>query len=309
MPATRKLRAEVYNNAQAVRFVHYTTAEAAIQILESKTVWLRNTMCMSDYREVHHGIDLIGKFFSNENRRKVFVDAIDSCAPDLFAESAKLFEGWLQDIRNHTYISCVSVHDPSEDLRGRLSMWRAFGATPARVAIVLAIPWYTGAAEALGVGLFPVAYHNDVDASADFERIIQNVNENVEFLRSLQLDELRNWIFLLFQTAAVCSKHPGFREEREWRVVYAPNRGHSPLIHSEIRALAGIPQRIFKLPLDEKVSDKIAGLDLSRILDRIIVGPTQYPIVIYDALVETLNRIGIPDPTRMVFASDISIRT
>jgi hypothetical protein len=34
------------------RFVHYTTAEAALKIIKSKRVWMRNTLCMLDYREV-----------------------------------------------------------------------------------------------------------------------------------------------------------------------------------------------------------------------------------------------------------------
>jgi hypothetical protein len=34
------------------RFVHYTSAENAIKIINTKCVWMRNATCMSDYREV-----------------------------------------------------------------------------------------------------------------------------------------------------------------------------------------------------------------------------------------------------------------
>jgi len=34
------------------RFVHYTTAEAALSIMRKKRFWLRNTNCMSDSRRI-----------------------------------------------------------------------------------------------------------------------------------------------------------------------------------------------------------------------------------------------------------------
>jgi hypothetical protein len=45
------------------RFVHYTTAEAALSIIRTKRFWLRNTNCMSDYREVQHGFDIFNRYF------------------------------------------------------------------------------------------------------------------------------------------------------------------------------------------------------------------------------------------------------
>ena len=41
------------------KFVHYTSAENAIKIIESRRIWMRNTQCMSDYREMSHSFDLL----------------------------------------------------------------------------------------------------------------------------------------------------------------------------------------------------------------------------------------------------------
>jgi hypothetical protein len=38
------------------RFVHYTNANAAMDILRSKTIWLRNSSCMNDVSEVRYGL-------------------------------------------------------------------------------------------------------------------------------------------------------------------------------------------------------------------------------------------------------------
>jgi len=44
--------------AQAPLSVHYTSAEAALSIIGDKRVWIRNTTCMSDFREVEHRFDI-----------------------------------------------------------------------------------------------------------------------------------------------------------------------------------------------------------------------------------------------------------
>ena len=54
----------------AARFVHYTTAEAALKIIDSKRVWMRNTMCMADYREVQHGFEMLQRFFGDATKKR-----------------------------------------------------------------------------------------------------------------------------------------------------------------------------------------------------------------------------------------------
>ena len=57
---------------QGKRFVHYTSAENAMRIIQSKTVWLRNARCMNDYMEVYHGYEQLEKFFSGTRQEKGF---------------------------------------------------------------------------------------------------------------------------------------------------------------------------------------------------------------------------------------------
>jgi hypothetical protein len=67
------------------------------------------------------------------------------------AETLTSFNEWWAHIRVNTYISSISEHEDSEDQHGRLSMWRAFGGTFAKVAIVLRIPKFTGSADRLNL--------------------------------------------------------------------------------------------------------------------------------------------------------------
>jgi hypothetical protein len=92
--------------------VHYTTAEAALNIIRSKRFWMRNTNSISDYREVQHGFDILESFFFNESKRKAFTEALDSCAVGAASEAIQLFVQSWNDTRFNTYISSLSVYLP-----------------------------------------------------------------------------------------------------------------------------------------------------------------------------------------------------
>jgi hypothetical protein len=116
---------------------------------------MRNTNCMADYREVQHGFDIYRSYFQTEGKRKAFDEAFDTSSTGLAKEALASFDNWWNDLRLNTYISSVSKHSDDEDLHGRLSMWRAFGGGT-RVAIVLRIPYVSGAANALASRQVPV---------------------------------------------------------------------------------------------------------------------------------------------------------
>ena len=84
MPYARRQRDGLYDSGAkpAARFVHYTSAEAALKIIESKRVWMRNTTCMADYREVQHGFEILQRFFSDEKIKKEFYAALDAVSPN-----------------------------------------------------------------------------------------------------------------------------------------------------------------------------------------------------------------------------------
>jgi hypothetical protein len=66
MPYAARRRAQLFQNNE--RFVHYTSAPAALSIVESKRMWMRNTTCMTDYSEVMHGLTLLSHAQCQEAR-------------------------------------------------------------------------------------------------------------------------------------------------------------------------------------------------------------------------------------------------
>ena len=131
MPQSRQQRVEAGFGDDAtrkpIRFVHYTSAEAALSIIRTRRIWMRNTTCMADFSEFNHGYEMIGRYFANEEKGAAFTAALDRCHPGAAVEASALFAKCWQELRFNTYITSVSEHYESEDSHGRLSMWRAFG--------------------------------------------------------------------------------------------------------------------------------------------------------------------------------------
>jgi hypothetical protein len=77
---------------------------------------------------------------------------------------------------------------------------------------------------------------------------------------------------------------------------------------TETRSIAGVPQLIYKMPLDAAVAPQVAALDVARIFDRLIIGPSPYSLAMHQAFAAALTKAGVADAgTRVVF-SGIPIR-
>jgi hypothetical protein len=60
--------------------------------------------------------------------------------------------------------------------------------------------------------------------------------------------------------------------------------------------------------LDGGLSSELVGLDFGVLFDRLIIGPSQYPLPMAMAFVDALKHSGISDAEKRVCASMIPIR-
>ncbi|HJT42864.1 MAG TPA: hypothetical protein VJ750_05110 [Rhizomicrobium sp.] len=291
------------------KFVHYTSAEAALKIIRTRRLWMRSTTCMADYGEVQHGYRLLTTYFRQPEKHTAFFAAMDSICPDIARAAFAAFDQWWSTIRTNTYITSVSEHGSSkEDQFGRLSMWRSFGAGQPRVALVFSIPWESQASLALNMTFGPVSYLAEFAAHGNLDLCVAKVKQEADWLRAVPADQFRAALFQMLATTVCCQKHEGFWEEREWRGVYLHGFGHPTLLERSSEVIGGLPQPIFKIPLDASVSPHLIDLDLTNSLSRIIIGPTSYSWVVYEAFVEALSGAGISEPQAKVWASNLPIR-
>jgi hypothetical protein len=129
-----------------------------------------------------------------------------------------------------------------------------------------------------------------------------------DFLQGVERNAVLNTVFNMFIAGVTCAKHEAFHEEREWRAIYSPKRNPSPLMEVATEVVSGVPQPIYKIPLDATVNPALATIDFARIFDRIIIGPSPYPWPMYEAFVEALTKSGVSNAAQRVLVSSIPIR-
>jgi hypothetical protein len=100
-------------------------------------------------------------------------------------------------------------------------MWRAFGQSTSRAAVVMQLP-KEGSAEGLHVMLSPVAYFNEKQVEGQLHTVISNIKKNIDYLTSIGRNRVKDLIFFTLVSATVSIKHAAFNEEKEWRVIYLP---------------------------------------------------------------------------------------
>ncbi|MEP1199711.1 DUF2971 domain-containing protein [Tateyamaria sp.] len=301
--ATRELLQAVGSEQ---RFVHYTSAPVAMSIIQKREIWMRKISCMNDYREVRHGLDLLIDNWKADNGKKLQA-FLNEHHPGIVTEITDLFDGWQRDMEFSTYITCVSKHHEHEDRLGRLSMWRAYGGN-AGVALVVKGSSFFRTDNTIGVFSTPVAYVDGEGFSAEFARVVNGIVDNADVVLSLGRERIKGSVFNFLHFAALGSKHPGFREEEEWRIICSPKMHPSKFINKSIEVVSGEPQTVYKLPLRINEEHGVDWLELDDILDRVIIGPSVNGHAVYEAFVDLLGEEGISNPEDRVFYSDIPLR-
>ena len=207
---------------QRTRFVHYTSADTVMRIFQTQEVRMRNATCVNDFMEINHGFDCLQSAYkSNKEKLQAILDGL---FPGFCTKLEERFNEWLPHFRSDTYIACVSEHGSEEsgdeeDEIGRLSMWRAYGGITG-VAVVMNGAPFLGSSSALNAYTSPVAYFSEASFGREFSKLLDGFAANAEMLGTLGEEQVLRNIFEAFRCALVCTKHPGFREEREWRVIY-----------------------------------------------------------------------------------------
>nr|WP_272874909.1 DUF2971 domain-containing protein [Roseomonas marmotae] len=176
-------------------------------------------------------------------------------------------------------------------------MWRAYGGDNG-VALVFnnGILMHSLDDPLLAIGI-PVLYSTPDQFADNFGRMVDQVAcvaDKIHLVpRRMVSGLLRNTLRL----SLLAAKHPGFHEEREWRIVLQPDEEQEGRLEQSTENIGGVPQVVWKLSFR----------DLSS-LNRIIIGPTKFPGTIRDAFVHLLRERGHSDPESIVAVSDIPLR-
>ncbi|WP_271899193.1 DUF2971 domain-containing protein [Candidatus Phyllobacterium onerii] len=290
------------------RFVHYTTAENLFHILDSQEIWFRNAQLMNDHRDVEIGIAKVGEWLRDAQRRNALVETLEMCQPGIWQRGLVKYREWLPKIAAQTYVLSIAEHDPKEDTTGRLSMWRAFERDTIGVAAVVDVGPFVQMTETLQAYPVPVTYWTDEQLDDEFALVANHIASNRDFLANLPKAALVEMVFLTLVFAATCWKAPGLQDEREWRVLTHPQLWPSDRLFAQQRVFGAIPQTIYTLRLKNEPSSNLTGIELPELIKRVIIGPTERPRPIREALVEKLAAKNIADADSKVVTSGVQWR-
>jgi hypothetical protein len=251
---------------------HYTSIATLERIAQTGEIWFSNPLYMNDVDELRYGMNLgLHAVRSHAGLREACPPAHYNALLDAFDALYTAFDG---ESAFDVYVFSCSEHDDDIGDDGLLSMWRGYGGDGNGVAIVFDMAPLLVPRSPLLVR--QVQYLSYEASEAWIARKLQ------QFANALQraggpvgsMTSAAAALFERIKLFALFTKHRGFHEEREWRVVYLREHDRQGVLTQQLHYAIGgrgIEPRL------RFTTDTIAGEDapsaLDRMVRRIILGP------------------------------------
>jgi hypothetical protein len=289
---------------------HYTSVAVLEAILRNDEVWLSNPLFMNDVQEVRFGITEGAKLFVTSPEIR------DACEGKDRLDILRIgFDFWYNQFTNEhmldTYVFCFSQH-AKEDRDGVLSMWRGYGGNGSGAAIVF------DTAKLQATGLSPLIIANVHYGTGDERIKWLKTNLVTPFAKILkasglpdeELGEASYYFFQRLKMFALFTKHDGFQEENEWRMVYMKDRDTDKVFEKMIGYSVG-PRGVepkLKLKIEAIPGLPKTDVSLSTIVERVILGPSISSPLAASSILKMLDALGKSDLKQRVIASTIPFR-
>lgn len=292
------------------KLAHYTSIENIENILRTDETWFSNPLNMNDHEELRYVIlEARNKFYKSKNLRDAFNDT------EQFNNLIKHFEYFFDQFSNKHYLDvyafCFSEYSES-DSDGLLSMWRGYGGNGKGAAIVLdtaklepkdGSPFIVAKVVYLSKEIRLKWIDNTLDQLAGIIKAGNLFNDEDLYFAAYYLFE-RIKLFALF------TKHSGFTEEKEWRVVYLKERNSDPEIDKMLgyaKTARGLePKLKFKFKSLESIST--GEFSISSLTHKIILGPAFSSPMARSTFERMLDIVEKPELKEKVSVSDIPFR-
>lgn len=186
-------------------------------------------------------------------------------------------------------------------------MWRAYGGNP-NVAIIFDILDLIEKNNKIRIYASPVFYGDQTQLEAQFACMLQLIKNNAEKLKKINKSELADAIAWKFHCSTLSIKHPGFSEEKEWRIIYSPSIHYSKELKDSIEIISGVPQIVMILDIIEMINNSDSKMGLTDLINKIIIGPTQDTDTIIPAIARALGEWGVDKPFDRIKSCGIPLR-
>jgi hypothetical protein len=300
---------ETFPNDRPI-LAHYTSVDSLEKIMSGNELWFSNPLYMNDLDELRFGINEgVNAFRKNQK----IMDACNSAAQ--YKALSDAFEYAFDQFSNKhvldTYVFCLAEHK-LDNRDGLLSMWRGYGGNGHSAALVFDTSKFEYIEEGSPLTISKVEYFtkeerlNWIDGKlTEFATLLSKM--------PIRMDRLYLPAYALFErlkTFALFTKHHGFLEEKEWRIVYQIERDKFELfdhmLHYAIGQYGVEPKLKFKVQPIEGLTTE--DLSLETVVTEIILGPTISSPMAIRSVSRMLEKVGKHALADRVFASTIPFR-
>jgi hypothetical protein len=202
---------------------HYTSMDVMQKILEYEEVWFSNPLFMNDWEEMRFGMIEGSRIVTNQANLLRAGETLERASA--IEQHYNAFQLKYQTEGSFdTYIFCLSQHKPADN-DGLLSMWRGYGGQGRGAAIVFdtsKLTWVPNSPLLVA----KVSYASTPDRLAELATLISQWAD-ITSAAKLPTEQLHvaSWhAYSVVLSYALTTKHLGFSEEEEWRVIYTADR-------------------------------------------------------------------------------------
>jgi Protein of unknown function (DUF2971) len=279
--------------SKPLRLFHYTPQVGLIGIVDSNVLWATNAFYLNDSSELAYGLSVARERITALARRG-----------DLITEFLRRGESlldWAALLPNRQFYACCFCED--SDL---LSQWRAYSDRGGGYAVGFDIEDLTEAGIKQHLSLFPVEYGagphselltHDLNALCDaLERCCRQSPGNEEQLLSAASDDLK--LTLIYRLLSL--KHPGFKEEKEWRIL----ANFHPTDPSRLRFRPG---QTAVVPYIELGVSDLGGSNGKLRIREVVHGPSAHSQLASQSVASLFEKHGFDAPA--IRGSTIPLRT
>lgn len=310
VPLFSDLNAADYLANKRPLLAHYTSLDVLESIISTNEIWFSNPLCMNDLEEVRFGI-INGANAVRQNEQLQAALNNDARRSRFNEEVGRRFQEFERDHLFDTYVFCFSEHDP-ENSDGMLSMWRGYGGNGKGVAIVFDTANIRLTTDRKALVVSRVQYGTTGQRLAWLKSICDR-SAQILYLNDIadnDLDVVANMVFERIKLFALFTKHDGFKEEREWRVVYRREVDTEKLydkFFGYALCRGGVePKLKFKLEHIPGITSE--DLSLERIIFAILLGPTASSALARTSVCRMIELKGRPEIAKRVCTTTIPLR-
>lgn len=295
------------------RFAHYTSRDAVGKIIlgdqqGNQYLWLRNSRLMNDFSEVEWGKSCLDYTLNNWRVHERFKRVLNVIHEDLYDRIETSLQNEASNLGDKTSLLSLTLHNQSESLTGKLSMWRAYGLSESfeNACLVFNTAPFLNRQIAFETVLSPVMYGGKEKFADEFEGLLYRIELLAAELKILPFEIIFSNLKRALDFIVLSTKHPGFHEEKEWRVIHQPStsRPAPPAIPDP----SDPTKQIHLIPLKNRPEKGLWGATPDESLERIIIGPTADVSKSQKHYIDLLTRANITHARERVISCEIPLR-